>query len=112
MKVVEERINNVLVARVQETRLDTSISSEMKTELLRLVEAEGVSNVLLDLAKVEYADSSGLGALLFGHRQANAHSGKLKLLNLNPKVQTLMRIAKLETILECFQDEEVALKSF
>lgn len=112
MKIYEEKINGVQVVRIEEPRLDSSLSSELKTELLRLVENEGAVNILIDLSKVEYVDSSGLGALLFGHRQVKANSGKLKLLHLNQKVRTLIRIANLENILQGYEDEEQALKSF
>jgi anti-anti-sigma factor len=112
MKFREDKIDAVLVLRLEEARLDGTISSEMKTELLRLVETENEKNILLDLASVEYADSSGLGSLLFGHRQAANHDGAMKLLHLNQKVLTLMKIAKLERLLEWYQDEDTALNSF
>lgn len=112
MKFEETKINNIHVMRVQEARLDSTISPEFKTQLLRLVENEQVRNILIDLKNVEYVDSSGLGALLFGHRQAKSHSGRMKLVHLNPKVVTLIKIANLENILEGYDDENDAVKSF
>lgn len=112
MHYQEEQVGDVLIIRIDEDRFDSTVSPEFKTELLRLIEGEHVRNILIDLKEVEYVDSSGLGALLFGHRQAKAKSGKLKLLNINPKVSTLIKIAKLEDILEHFSDEQQALKSF
>ncbi len=112
MNYQEEKIGDVLVVRIGEKRLDQSISSEFKTELLRLVESDDELKILIDLKNVDYADSSGLGALLFGLRQVKANSGKLKLLHLNPKVQTLINIAKLDNVMECFSKEEKALESF
>jgi anti-sigma B factor antagonist len=112
MKLQEEKIENVLVVHLEDPRLDSTISSEVKTELLRLMDRQELKNILLDLKKVEYADSSGLGALLFGHRHAAAKNGTLKLVHINPKVLTLIQIAKLEKILEFYDDTETALKSF
>ncbi|MFQ5676294.1 MAG: STAS domain-containing protein [bacterium] len=112
MKFRKENIDGVTVVRVEESRLDSNISSEVKTELLSLVENEGAQKILIDLKEVDYVDSSGLGALLFGHRQAKLNSGHLKLVNLNPKIATLISIAKLENILEGFSSEKEALKSF
>lgn len=112
MKLSEEKNGDVLVIRPAEPRLDSSVSSEFKTELLRIFEQESARHVLIDLAKVEYVDSSGLGALLFGHRHAQSASGVLKLVNLNPKVRTLIAIANLGEILESFDDEATAIASF
>ncbi len=112
MNVREEKVGGVLVVRVEEARLDSTISAEFKTELLRLLEGEAVRNVLIDLRKVDYADSSGLGALLFGHRHARGHEAALKLVHVNPKIRTLIRIAKLDDVLEIFDGEDEALNSF
>lgn len=112
MNFHKENIGDVTIVRVQESRLDSNVSSDIKTELLRLIEREGAKKILIDLSQVDYVDSSGLGALLFGHRQAKLNSGKLKLVNLNAKILTLMKIAKLENILEGYQNEKEALKSF
>ena len=112
MKLQEEKINDVLIVRLEDPRLDSAISSEVKTELLRLMDRQELRNILLDLSMVEYADSSGLGALLFGHRHAASKDGRLKLLHVNTKVLTLIKIAKLENILEWYHDEEEALASF
>ncbi|MCZ6820551.1 MAG: STAS domain-containing protein [Calditrichaeota bacterium] len=112
MRIKQENIDGVCVLRIEDARIDSSVASELKTELLRLVENEAVVSILIDLKDVEYVDSSGLGALLFGHRHVKANSGDLKLLHPNQKVRTLIRIANLEEILEGFDDEERALKSF
>lgn len=112
MKLREEKIEGVQIVRIDEPRLDATISTALKTELLRLVEQEGAVHLLVDLKNVEYVDSSGLGALLFGHRQIRINDGKMKLVHLNVKVQTLIRIAHLDNVLESFDSEEEALRSF
>jgi anti-sigma B factor antagonist len=112
MKLKEEKIGHVLVVRLEDPRLDSAIAAEVKTEILRLMDRQELKNILLDLAKVDYADSSGLGALLFGHRHAMSKRGLLKLLHVNTKVMTLMKIAKLDNILEWYDDEQEALDSF
>ncbi len=108
----QEQAGDVCIFRVTVPRLDSSVAAEYKTELLRLVEQEHHRKILVDLKTVEYADSSGLGALLFGLRQARAFDGVLKLVNLNPRVLSLIRIAKLDTVLEAFDDETEAIESF
>ncbi|MFQ5603290.1 MAG: STAS domain-containing protein [bacterium] len=107
-----EKINEVLVLRIDEKRLDTNVASEFKTELLRFVDKDGEKKILVDLKNVDYVDSSGLGALLFGHRQAKAQSGNLSLVHLNGKIKTLIQIAKLEKILVGYSTEAEAINSF
>lgn len=111
MKFFTETKNDVTVIRVLEERLDVHFSSELKADLLVLANIPQ-SKVLLDMAKVEYSDSSGLGAILFGIRQLRNNEGSLKLCNLQPRVLTLIKIAKLDNVIESFDDEAEALASF
>ncbi len=111
MKFVKELNNDVTIVRIQAERLDTSVAPELKTELILLVE-QGIRNVLVDMSNVYYADSSGLGALLFGLRQFRDHEGQFKLLGANTRVQNLIRIAKLEEILVSCNNEQVAVESY
>jgi anti-sigma B factor antagonist len=103
--------NNVTILRLQDERLDSSIASELKAHLLVLIE-EGNANILIDLAKVGYTDSSGLGAILFGIRQARPVNGKIKLANLQSRVLSLIKIAKLDNVIEAYDNEAEALESF
>ena len=72
----------------------------------------GQKKVLLNLADVNYIDSSGLGALVSGFTTLTNQQGQLKLLNLTKKVQDLLQITKLLTVFDVFENEVAALKSF
>ena len=97
--------------RLGDARLDTTLAPDLKTKLLGLAEQDE-PQILIDLKEVEYADSSGLGAILFGIRRARDNGGTCKLVNLNNRVLSLIRIAKLDHVIEAFDDEKEALKSF
>jgi len=111
MSFEKQDINGVQIVRINTERFDSNIAPELKTELLLIVE-QGNKNILIDLSKVIYVDSSGLGALLFGLRQARDKEGKLKIFGANSRVLNLIRIAKLEQILLNFEREDEALASF
>lgn len=111
MSFEKENKNDIKIIRIDREKLDSTIAPELKTELLLLVD-QGIKKILVDLTKISYADSSGLGALLFGLRQLRDVNGTLKLLGANTRIMNLIRIAKLEKILINVQNEEEALKSF
>lgn len=81
-------------------------------ELLKDLLSRGQKKVLLNLADVNYIDSSGLGTLVSGYTTLTGQQGQLKLLNLTKKVQDLLQITKLLTVFEVFDDEVKAIKSF
>ncbi|MGQ9560710.1 MAG: STAS domain-containing protein [Candidatus Oleimicrobiaceae bacterium] len=104
---VEER-QGIKVVKLREKRLDSPLAPKLKTELLMLLAAPPYK-ILLDLGEVEYADSSGLGALLLGVRQARDKGGKLVLTNVQKRVADLIRIARLDEILPTVGSEQEAV---
>ena len=111
MKIQTEKKEEVVILRIDEKRVNASLSAELKKELLTLI-VERSPNLVVNLKQVQDIDSSGLGALLFGLRQAKRYGGLLKLVQLQPRVQRLIDIAQLARVFEVFDDEEQAVKSF
>jgi anti-sigma B factor antagonist len=73
---------------------------------------QGRKQILLNLGKVAYVDSSGLGALVAASVTAKNNGGQIKLLNLTKRLQDLLTISKLVTVFDCYDSEDEALKSF
>jgi anti-sigma B factor antagonist len=74
--------------------------------------SHGFRKLLLNLADVTYIDSAGLGELTAAHTSARNRDSELKLVNLTKRVHDLMQITKLYTVLDCYEDEKLALASF
>ena len=63
MKIETLETDGITVVTLAEERLDASCSIELKNELRALI-ASGHNRVVLDLSRVQFMDSSGLGALV------------------------------------------------
>ena len=74
--------------------------------------SKGQKKILLNLADVNYIDSSGIGELVSAYTTAKNQGGELKLLKLTKKVHDLLQITKLYTVFEVKDDEAAAVKSF
>ncbi len=81
-------------------------------EALRLLVQKGEKRVLLNMAKVSYIDSSGLGELVSGYTTFEKNRGEMKLLHLSDRVHELMTITKLLTVFDVYEDEMEAITSF
>jgi anti-sigma B factor antagonist len=81
-------------------------------ESLRALQAEEKKNVILNLAGVDYIDSTGLGAMVVCFTSLRKASGRLVLLNLNRRHLELLLLTKLSTVFEMFDDEQEAVNSF
>ena len=73
---------------------------------------DGSRRLLINLAKVNYMDSSGLGELISGYTKMRRVSGQMKLVNLSKRLNQLLVITKLITVFETFDSESDAIASF
>jgi anti-sigma B factor antagonist len=68
--------------------------------------------IVLNLAEVNYIDSSGIGELVSTFTTVTNQGGQLKLLKLTKKIQELLAITKLLTVFQVYNDEQEAVASF
>jgi anti-anti-sigma factor len=93
-----EKQDNYTLIQVLEEKLDTHIAPTLKSELV-LVSGNGEKNIILDLSKCRYCDSSGLSAILVANRLCKNASGTFVLTGLNDAVERLITISQLDTVL-------------
>jgi anti-sigma B factor antagonist len=74
--------------------------------------AAGKRNLVLNLAGVDYIDSTGLGALVLSAISLRKLDGNIKLVNLNRRNIDLLVMTKLDTVFEVFTDEQDAVSSY
>lgn len=72
----------------------------------------GTRKILLNLEKVSYMDSAGIGELVACFKRAREKGGMVKLLNPSGKVEDLLQLTKLWGVFEIFSEEPPAIASF
>jgi anti-sigma B factor antagonist len=70
------------------------------------------TKIILNLADVNYIDSSGIGELVSAFTATKKAGGDMKLLHLTKKVHDLLQLTKLFTVFDVYSDEPTALGSF
>lgn len=83
----------------------------LREKVNELLEA-GENRILLNLEKVKYMDSAGIGELVACYKRAKEKAGTVKLLNPSGKVYDLLQLTKLEEVFDTYRDEGEALGSF
>jgi anti-sigma B factor antagonist len=81
-------------------------------DTIRQLISEGKKKIVLNLALVDYIDSSGVGELVSSFTTVRNSGGELKLLSLTKKVQDILNVTKLYTVFDVKEDEFTAVKSF
>ncbi|PPC91795.1 MAG: anti-anti-sigma factor [Methylobacter sp.] len=103
MKLKLEKIDEMNVLQVQEERIDAHNSAELKESILQFLE-QGENRLFVQLSQVRFIDSSGLGALLSGYKNAVNRSGKLVLCNVQPQVLAMFELTRLNRVFEIYSD--------
>ena len=85
--------------KLHEKKLDSTIASELKGEFLILAKPK-IDHLVIDMQEVEFCDSSGLSALLIAERKMKEHGGTVRLLNVNAKVMSILKISMLDRLFE------------
>lgn len=73
---------------------------------------EGHAFILLNVADATYVDSVLLSAIVQGYASAVRQGGEVKLVHVTPRLRTLLKITKLEAIIESYESEDAAIASF
>lgn len=108
MKFSVDKHDKYILLRLNESKLNSLISPQLKSELI-LMNTEGQRNIVFDLSQVKFADSSGLSSLLVGHRLCKNASGTFVLTGLNDAVSRLITISQLDTVLSIVPTTDEAI---
>jgi len=93
-------------------RITLGEGSALLRKTIRELLDEGRTKIVLNLADVNYIDSSGIGELVTAFTTVKKNGGDLKLLYLTKKVHDLLQLTKLFTVFDVYSDENAAVSSF
>ncbi|WP_374163970.1 STAS domain-containing protein [Arcticibacter sp. MXS-1] len=108
MKFTVDKHDKYVLLKLDETKLNSLVSPQLKSELI-LINTEGKRNIILDLSSVKYSDSSGLSSLLVGHRLCKNSSGSFVITGMSENLEKLITISQLETVLNITPTVEEAI---
>src|SRR5437867_6237893 len=112
MKIQEKRVGDIVVLQIDG---DITMGEGGVTRLadkVRSLLQQGRHRILLDLGRVRYVDSAGLGELVQCSAAVRTRGGAFKLLNVNRRLSDLLIITRLVTVLESFDRDSDAIASF
>ena len=110
-KVTTRELGDAIVVDVV-GRLALADGTAAVRDVMRSLADQGKKHIVLNLAAVNFVDSSGLGELVRTHASVRSHGGQLKLVSPSKHVHDLLKMTKLDRVLDIEQDEASALNSF
>jgi anti-sigma B factor antagonist len=109
---IQQRDNEGVTVLEMKGRITVGKEATSLREKIGELTAAGVKNIVLNLAGVDYIDSTGLGALVMCATTLRKTGGNVKLVSLNKRTVELLVMTRLATCFEIFADEVDAVGSY
>jgi anti-sigma B factor antagonist len=110
MNLIQKDMGDVTILQV-EGMISGEEGEDLRDRIRNLV-AAARTKVVLDLARVSWINSSGLGTLHHCLGDIREAGGSFKLTNVNPRVRQVLSVSRFDTIFESYSDVRGALASF
>lgn len=111
MKLSDRLQDDVVILEPKGKIMGGPDASLLQDKLYEYIEKKQI-NVVVDLAGVEWMNSTGLGILISGYTTLRKNNGELKLANVTDKIQSLLIITKLVKVFDAHDSVDAAVKSF
>ncbi|HUY90491.1 MAG TPA: STAS domain-containing protein [Pirellulales bacterium] len=110
MEITAEQTQDVAVVAMPVEELDAANTAEFKRDMTPVLDAH--AKVVLDLSKLRFVDSSGLGAFISCLRRLNEKRGELKLCGVSKQVRSAFALVRMDRILDIYGTRDEATRAF
>jgi anti-sigma B factor antagonist len=110
--IVERFVDDVVILDVRGGEISFSKNLDQLLNAIRQLVQRGSRKILLNLRDVRYIDSDGLREIIEGFQTTRNGGGILKLCEVVPGIRRLLNVTKLDEIIEVFESEDAALRSY
>ncbi len=114
MSIIQsEKIKEVTVVKFDDSikKFNALVTEEGKKELTDFFTKPN-TKLVLNMAGINYVDSSGFGVFLSVMKRANNNYGIFKICNIAPDVMELFKLLQLHNIFEIYENLDDCIKSF
>ena len=111
MKITDREDNGIVILELKGNIMGGDDEAVFYDKLRELID-QNKKKVVLDLAKVEWINSRGLGILISGLTTMRNSGGQLKIARVVEKVKSLLTMTRLITVFDSYETVDEAVASF
>jgi len=109
MELVVDDLDRVKIVAIHVQALDASNAKEFKKDIAPMLESN--ADILLDMSKLEFLDSSGIGTILACLKALRESGHQLKLYSLTKAVRSVFELVRMHRLIDIYNTREEALRS-
>ncbi len=111
MKIKNQAEGEVMILSLSGKIMGGPDHDKFHNEIKTLI-AEGFVDVLLNMDKVNWINSTGLGVLVSAFHTLKKNGGQLKICEVSERIDNILNVTQLKLVFETFDSQEKALASF
>ena len=111
MNINKQMVGDIVVLNLSGKIMGGPDHEKFQNEIKTLI-AEGHVDILLNMAKVNWVNSTGLGILVSAFHTLKKNGGQLKICNVSDRIDNILNVTQLKLVFETYADLDEALASF
>ena len=100
-----KRVRSTLVVRVS-GEMDMFIADKMRAEIDKRIDDKNIKNLVLNLEKVTFMDSSGLGLIIGRYKRISAKQGRMFIVGARPQVEKILFFSGVNRLVPLYKNEQ------
>lgn len=105
MSLNYKKVRSTLIVRIA-GELDLFIAERVSVEIDKRIADNSVKNLVLNLGKVSFIDSSGLGVIIGRYKKIKAKGGRTYIVGANPQVEKILFFSGVSRLVPLFKSEQ------
>jgi len=105
MKIEFRQVRNTLVVKLT-GEFDMLIAEKLRREIDSRLEDKHVNNLIINLEKVTFIDSSGLGVIIGRYKKITAQKGRMYIVGASPSIEKILVFSGINKLIPIYQSEQ------
>jgi anti-sigma B factor antagonist len=111
LKITQREIGNAVILDLN-GKLTGGPDADTFRDVFKSLIDQGKKNVVVNLEKVSWINSTGLGILISGYTSVRRAGGDLVVMHASDRIESILYVTKLNLLFKSYESEEDAVKSF
>lgn len=111
MKITQREVGNAVILDLN-GKLQGGADADTFREVFKSLVDQGKKNVIVNLEKVSWINSTGLGILISGYTSVRRAGGDLVVMRASDRIESILYVTKLNLLFKSYEAEDEALKAF
>jgi len=111
LKITQREVDNAVILDLN-GKLTGGPDAETFREVFKSLIDQGKKNIIVNLEKVSWINSTGLGILISGYTSVRRGGGDLVIMHASDRIESILYVTKLNLLFKAYESEEEAVNSF